>query len=88
MKALGRWPGAFLIHPFHANCDCEYAIRFNSRTTVAGCDPDKYLRQYENAGGDIDLVTGKRMTIAAFPFRCEMADGGFVRLVAWEEGSF
>ena len=42
----------------------------------------------ENAGGDIDEVTGKRMTIAAFPFRCEMADGGFVRLVAWEEHSF
>jgi kynurenine formamidase len=35
----------------------------------------------ENAGGDIDEVTGKRMIIAAFPFRCEMADGGFVRLV-------
>ena len=30
----------------------------------------------ENAGGDIDKVTGKRMIIAAFPFRCEMADGG------------
>jgi kynurenine formamidase len=42
----------------------------------------------ENAGGDIDDVTGRRMIIAAFPFRCEMADGGFVRLVAWEEGSF
>jgi kynurenine formamidase len=42
----------------------------------------------ENAGGDIDQVTGKRMIVAAFPFRCEMADGGFVRLVAWEEGSF
>jgi kynurenine formamidase len=42
----------------------------------------------ENAGGNIDEVTGKRMTIAAFPFRCEQADGGFVRLVAWEEGSF
>ena len=42
----------------------------------------------ENAGGNVDEVTGKRMTIAAFPFRCEMADGGFVRLVAWEEGSF
>ena len=41
----------------------------------------------ENAGGDIDEVTGKRMTIAAFPFRCEAADGGFVRLVAWEEGT-
>jgi kynurenine formamidase len=42
----------------------------------------------ENAGGDIDAVTGKRMIVAAFPFRCEMADGGFVRLVAWEAGSF
>jgi len=41
----------------------------------------------ENAGGDVDDVTGRRMTIAAFPFRCEMADGGFVRLVAWEEGA-
>ena len=41
----------------------------------------------ENAGGDVDQVTGRRMTIAAFPFRCEMADGGFVRLVCWEEGS-
>jgi len=42
----------------------------------------------ENAGGDIDSCTGKRMIIAAFPFRCEMADGGFVRLVAWEAGAF
>ena len=42
----------------------------------------------ENAGGDIDEVTGRRMIISATPFRCEMADGGFVRLVAWEEGSF
>ena len=42
----------------------------------------------ENAGGEIDECTGKRMTIAAFPFRCEAADGGFVRLVAWEEGKF
>ncbi|MDR0862080.1 MAG: cyclase family protein [Oscillospiraceae bacterium] len=42
----------------------------------------------ENAGGNIDEISGKRMIIAAFPFRCEMADGGFVRLVAWEEGSF
>jgi len=42
----------------------------------------------ENGGGNIDECTGKRMIIAAFPFRCEMADGGFVRLVAWEAGSF
>ena len=46
------------------------------------------LMAIENAGGDIDQVTGKRMIIAAFPFRCEAADGGMVRLVAWEEGSF
>lgn len=31
----------------HANCDCTYAIRFNDATTVAGYDPDKYLRMYE-----------------------------------------
>ena len=42
----------------------------------------------ENAGGEVDVVSGKRMIIAAFPFKCDMADGGFVRLVAWEEGSF
>ena len=42
----------------------------------------------ENAGGDIDLIKGTRKIIAAFPFRCEMADGGFVRLVAWDEGTF
>ena len=41
---------------------------------------------YENAGGDIDQVTGQRCTIAGFPFRCELADGGMVRLVALVEG--
>ena len=40
----------------HANCDCEYAIRFDSRTTVAGYDPDKYLAQYNAAGGDINAM--------------------------------
>ena len=40
----------------HANCDCEYAIRFNANTTVAGYDPEKYLQQYENAGGDINAM--------------------------------
>ena len=33
----------------HANCDCEYAIRFDGRSTVAGYDPEKYLRQYRAA---------------------------------------
>ena len=42
----------------------------------------------ENAGGDIDLIKGTRKIICAFPFRCEAADGGMVRLVAWDEGTF
>lgn len=40
----------------HANCNCEYAIRFDSRTSVAGYDPEKYLAQYNAAGGDINAM--------------------------------
>lgn len=35
----------------HANCDCEYAVRFNASTTVAGYDPAQYLAAYESAEG-------------------------------------
>jgi len=62
-----------------------------------GRDPDKEFPEYEpchrillgngiacieNAGGDMDAVTGKRVTLAAFPFRLEQGDGCMVRLVA------
>ncbi len=40
----------------HEHCNCEYAIRFDSSTTVAGYDPDKYLEQYEKADGDINAM--------------------------------
>ena len=40
----------------HANCDCEFAIRFDHNTTVAGYDPEKYLAQYNAAGGDINKM--------------------------------
>ena len=40
------------------------------------------LLAIENAGGDIDLVTGMRCTIAAFPFRMERSMGHWLRLVA------
>lgn len=40
----------------HAHCDCEYVIRFDSTTTVAGYDPDKYLEQYYAYGGDINAM--------------------------------
>lgn len=36
----------------HSNCDCEYAVRFDTNTEVAGYDPDKYLDMYENADGN------------------------------------
>jgi len=69
LEATGKDPGIYYN-------DYEYCHR---KFMQYGCIT------IENAGGDIDLVTGKRMVICAFPFRCEMADGGFVRLVAWEE---
>jgi kynurenine formamidase len=37
---------------------------------------------WENVGGDIDKVTGKRVTIAGFPIRWVKGDGSIVRLVA------
>lgn len=40
----------------HANCDCEYAVRFDESTTVAGYDPDRYLAQYNAAGGDLNAM--------------------------------
>lgn len=47
----------------HANCDCEFAIRFDHNTTVVGYDPEKYLKQYRDAGGDINKM--RRVNYAA-----------------------
>lgn len=30
----------------HANCNCEYAVRFNKNTTVHGYDPEKYSQMF------------------------------------------
>ena len=38
----------------HANCDCEFAVRFSRGFDVAGYDPEAYLRQYRDAGSDIN----------------------------------
>lgn len=35
----------------HSNCDCQYTIRFNNRSSVAGYDPDKYYDMYHDADG-------------------------------------
>jgi len=42
---------------------------------------------FENVGGDIDKVTGKRVTFAAFPWRWTRGDGCIVRLVAMMDPS-
>lgn len=47
----------------HANCDCEFAIRFDHSTTLAGYDPEKYLKQYRDVGGDINKM--RRIDYAA-----------------------
>ena len=36
----------------HANCDCTYAIRFDSSTEVEGYDPEKYRDMYYGAEGN------------------------------------
>ena len=63
-------------------------IRFDSDTTVAGYDPDRYLAQYNAAGGDINAMrraqytrnkdkinAQKRAAYAAKQLR-EVSDGG------------
>lgn len=36
----------------HSNCDCQYAIRFSEKDSVAGYDPQKYADMYYGAEGD------------------------------------
>lgn len=35
----------------HANCNCQFAIRFDGESGVDGYDPDKYYEMYRNADG-------------------------------------
>lgn len=36
----------------HSNCDCEYAVRFDERSGVAGYNPEKYAEMYYAADGN------------------------------------
>lgn len=47
----------------HAHCDCEFAVRFHPGTNVAGYDPEKYLKQYRDAGSDVNAM--RRIDYAA-----------------------
>lgn len=46
----------------HAHCDCEFAIRFDGKSSVEGYDPEKYLKMYEDAKGTkpIDKINAMR----------------------------
>ena len=35
----------------HANCNCEYCVRFDGKSEVEGYDPDEYKRMYDEAEG-------------------------------------
>ena len=35
----------------HSNCDCQYCISFNGKTSVTGYDPDAYYEMYRSAEG-------------------------------------
>lgn len=35
----------------HNNCDCAFAVRFDSSSNVKGYDPGKYQKMYKNADG-------------------------------------
>lgn len=46
-----------------ANCDCMYAVRFNSNTFVEGYQPNKYLKMYNSAdpgGSPKDKINAMR----------------------------
>lgn len=36
----------------HANCDCQYCVRFDGQSNVEGYDPDKYLKMYQDSEGN------------------------------------
>lgn len=47
----------------HGHCDCQYAIRFSDKSAVQGYDPEEYLRQYRDAGSDVNAM--RRMKYAS-----------------------
>ena len=47
----------------HANCDCEFAVRFSPEFDVSGYAPEEYLRQYRDAGSDVNAM--RRIDYAA-----------------------
>ncbi len=51
----------------HANCDCEFAIRFGDDLKYSSYDPDKYKEMFENAEGD--TIDEKRNSIRRMQYQ-------------------
>ena len=62
--AFPAWCSTHAMAFFYAsNCACAFAVRFHSGTSVAGYDPEKYLKQYRDAGSDVNAM--RRIDYAA-----------------------
>lgn len=51
----------------HANCDCQYVVRFDKESTVQGYDPEKYQEMYYSAEGSTpqEKINSMRRQLAA-----------------------
>ena len=60
----------------HANCDCQYAVRFDGRSTVEGYDPDALKAQYDSfEGTPQEKINAWRREIAAEKRAAAEVDG-------------
>lgn len=61
LSSLGWMPASKAIlrgehaEHIHANCDCEFAIRFDGKSSVEGYDPHKFKLIYDSADGKTSL---------------------------------
>lgn len=61
LSSLGWMPASKAIlrgehaEHIHANCDCEFAIRFDGKSNVEGYDPHKFKLIYDSADGKTSL---------------------------------
>ncbi|MCD7918454.1 MAG: hypothetical protein LUF84_08430 [Clostridiales bacterium] len=72
----------------HANCDCQYAVRFDGKSTVEGYDPDKYREMYDNAEGNTPqekLNSMRRAMAAEKKAVAENSESAIIKLPRAEE---
>lgn len=77
LASLGWMPASKAImrgnhaEHIHAHCDCEFAIRFDGKSSVEGYDPEKYLKMYEDAKGTKPIDKINAMRRAQYPSTAE-----------------